>query len=116
MFKSSKPSKQRKFRATASHHRRRKFLAAHLSSELREEHGRRSLPVKTGDTVKVVRGDFSDTEAKVGGVHCGSGTILVDGVSVMKADGTEVPRPIHPSNVIITKLDLSDERRLGEIK
>ncbi|MHC1570246.1 MAG: 50S ribosomal protein L24 [Methermicoccaceae archaeon] len=114
MLKSSKPSKQRKFRATAPHHRRRRFLAAHLSRELMEEYKRRSLPVRVGDTVKVVRGEFKDTEAKVEGVSYEKGTIVVDGISIMKADGTEVPRPIHPSNVIITKLDLSDERRMGE--
>jgi len=113
MISSSKPSKQRKFRARAPHHTRRKFLSAHLSDELRKEYGRRSVPVRVGDTVRVLRGDFRGTEAKVEAVDYKNIAIVVDGVSVLKADGTEVPRPIHPSNVIITKLDLSDERRLG---
>jgi large subunit ribosomal protein L24 len=37
--------------------------------------------------------------------------IVVDGVSVKKADGTEVPRPIDPSNVMVTELNLEDKRR-----
>ena len=36
---------------------------------------------------------------------------MVDGVSVKKADGTEVPRPVDPSNVMITDLNLEDKRR-----
>jgi len=41
-------------------------------------------------------------------------TITVDGVSVTKSDGTEVPRPVQPSNVMITKLELKDEKRVGD--
>jgi large subunit ribosomal protein L24 len=32
-------------------------------------------------------------------------------VSNYRADGTEVPRTIHPSNVMIVKLNLEDEER-----
>ena len=37
-------------------------------------------------------------------------------ISSLKADGTEVPRPIDPSNVQITKLNLKDERREARIE
>jgi large subunit ribosomal protein L24 len=30
---------------------------------------------------------------------------------VAKADGTEVPRPLQPSNLMITKLELDDDIR-----
>lgn len=114
MIKSSQPRKQRKFRYQAPHHLRHKFLGAMLSPALREKHGVKSIPVRLGDTVKVLRGDHKDTEGKVAAVDYNKTTIAVDGVAVTKSDGTEVPRPINPSNVMITKLNTEDERRLGD--
>ena len=89
-------------------------MGAMLSLELREKHGVKSLPVRSGDTVKVLRGDHKGKEGKVAGVNLTKMTITVDGVSVTKSDGTEVPRPVQPSNVMITKLELKDEKRLGD--
>jgi len=114
MIKSSQPRKQRKFRYQAPHHLRHKFPGAMLSPALREKHGVKSIPVRLGDTVKVMRGDHKNTEGKVAAVDYKNSTIAVDGVAVTKADGTEVPRPIAPSNVMITKLNTEDERRLGD--
>ena len=111
---SSQPRKQRKYRYQAPLHIRHKFMGAMLSDELREKHGIKSLPVRTGDTIKVLRGDHKGTEGKVSVVDLKKMTITVDGVSVAKSDGTEVPRPIHPSKVMITKLELKDEKRLGD--
>jgi large subunit ribosomal protein L24 len=37
--------------------------------------------------------------------------LFVHGISSTKADGTEVPRPVNPSNVQITKLNLKDPMR-----
>jgi len=59
----------------------------------------------------IMRGDHTGTEGKVEQVNLKHITIVVEGVSVPKADGTEVPRPVHPSNVMITKLDLGDDIR-----
>ncbi len=111
-MKSSQPRKQRKYRYQAPFHIRHKFMGAMLSNELREEHRIKSLPVRAGDTVKLLNGDYRGTEGKVAAVDLTSMTITVDGIVSTKADGTEVPRPVHPSNVIITKLELEDERRL----
>jgi len=87
-------------------------VSAHLSDELKDEYGKRCIPVVKGDKVLVVRGDDKGKEGKVLNVDLKKVKILVDGVSLAKADGTEVPRAIHPSNVIITKLNLKDEKRM----
>ncbi len=87
-------------------------MGAMLSDELKEKHEIKSIQVCVGDTVKVLRGDNKGKEGKVAKVDLKKMTIAVDGVTVTKADGTEVPRPMHPSNVMITKLELKDERRL----
>ena len=112
----AQPRKQRKMRYNAPLHMRQKYLGAPLSKELREEHSRRSFKIRTGDTVKVLTGDFKGTEGEVELVDLKKGIIVVDGVISTKADGTEVPRPLNPSNVVITKLDLSDKKRELSLK
>ncbi len=109
---SSQPRKQRKFRYQAPLHIRHKFMGAMLSDELKEKHGIKSIPVRLGDTVKVLRGDNKGKDGKISGVDLEKMTITVDGIAVTKSDGTEVPRPLYPSNVMITKLELKDEKRL----
>lgn len=113
---SKQPRKQRKARYNAPFHVRQKYMGARLSEELSKEYGTRSAAVIKGDTVKVMRGDFKDTEGKVQAVSLKDGTISVDGVISTKVDGTEVPRPIYPSNVMITKLETKDGRRASSIK
>ncbi len=113
-MKSSQPRKQRRFRYQAPLHIKHKFMGAMLSPELREKYGIKSIPVRVGDTVKVMRGDYKGIEGKVVEVNLKKTTISVEGVTVTKSDGTEVSRPIHPSNVMITKLETKDKHRLGD--
>lgn len=116
---SKQPRKQRKARYDATQHQRSTMLGAPLAPALREKYGgKRTLRVVTGDTVMVLRGDFVGEEGVVDGVDTRTYKIIVHGVSVKKADGTEVPRKVDPSNVQITKLNLKDPRRaakLGEV-
>lgn len=86
-------------------HRQRKDIAAHLSSELREKYGFRSISIRVGDKVRVIRGDFRGVEGEVSDVDTDSQQIVVEGVESAKADETEVSNPIHPSNVEITELE-----------
>lgn len=91
-------------------HRRQKAAAAALSDKLREEHKKRSLPVKKGDTVEVMRGDFRDHKGKVIKVDLESGRLSVEGVTSQKADGSERFYPVHPSNVRIIKAEKRDKK------
>lgn len=100
----------------------RKMFSAPLSEELRSKYGVRRLPVRTGDVVRVVRGDWRGREGKVAGVDTRRVRIYVEGITIRKADGSPVYYPIHPSKVMIVKLDLSDrwrrkiiERRKGRV-
>jgi large subunit ribosomal protein L24 len=108
---SKQPRKQRKARFKAPLHRRNKLMSAPLSKELKAKYGKNSLPVRVDDTVKVMRGDYKDTVGKVLAVDYKRYTIAVEGVVSTKADGTEVPRPLHPSKVMLTKLNLEDAER-----
>ncbi len=109
--KSKKPGKQRLAQINAPHHIRRKFMTAKLVRELREKLGIKRLPVRKGDVVRVVRGEWTGHEGKVVAVDYKKIALHIDGVTIKKADGTPVYYPIHPSNVMIVKLDLSDKFR-----
>ena len=114
MVTSSQPRKQRKFRYNAPLHIKGKFLNAHTSEEVVKENGVKTIRVIEGDTVKVMRGDHAGTEGKVREVDVKHETVTVDGVAEVKADGKEVPRKIHASNLLVTKLNTDDDRRLGK--
>ena len=109
-MKSTKARKQRKAHYNAPNHVRRRMLASHLSNDLAAEYGRRSAQVVKGDMVLVVRGEegIAGTEGRVQSVDTKTGRVVVEGVTIPKADGTQVPRPVHASNLEITKLELSD--------
>ncbi len=117
MTASTKARKQRRARAEAPLHRKRRMVSAHLDSALMTEYNVRSLPVRKGDTVKVVRGhaDFKATESKVASVDLKHMKIIIENITVPKADGTQKPKPIDPSDLVITKLDLSDPWRKSKL-
>jgi len=110
------PRKQRKFLHNAPLHLRSKIMAATLSENLREKYGVRNLPIRVGDKVKVMRGDFKGKEGKVMEVDLKRYRIHIEGVTQKKTDGTEVYYPVHPSNVMIVELNLDDEKREKIIK
>ncbi|NAZ11231.1 MAG: 50S ribosomal protein L24 [Desulfurococcales archaeon] len=111
LTKSKKPSKQRKAMFQAPLHIRRKFMTAPLSDELVEKYGVKRLPVRKGDKVRIMRGEFTGVEGKVTRVDLRKMRIYVEGVTRQRMDGTPVFVPIHPSKVMIIELDLSDQKR-----
>jgi len=110
--KSKKPRKQRKFLYNAPLHLRRKMISAHLSKELREKYKRRSFPLRTGDEVKVMRGEFKGVVGKVVKIDTKKYKVYVDTVKKKRSVGTEYLVPISPSNLMIIKLNLEDKYRI----
>lgn len=113
---SSKPSVQRKALYNMPLHLRHKLFNAKLSKELVEKYGVKRLPVRVGDVVRIMRGDFAGHEGKVVNVDLKRVRIFVEGAQIKRSDGTPVYYPIHPSKVMIVKLDLSDKYRLKIIE
>lgn len=107
----AKPAKQRKMLFQAPDHIRHKHFAAPLSPELRKSYRTRSLPVRSGDTVRVMRGDRKGFEGKVTRIDRKKYRIYVEGLTREKVDGTTIFVPVHPSKVMITKLNLDDKWR-----
>lgn len=89
-------------------------MSARLSKELREKYKIKSLPVRKGDRVKILRGDFKKLEGEVLEVNPKEQTITVQGANITKSDGSQVNRPIHPSNVMLIKL-VEDKERIGSL-
>ena len=109
---SIQPRKQRKARYNAPAHARGKYLSASLSKDLREKVGTKSLPVKAGDKVSVVRGDFKGHEGEVLSVDYTSYKVTIEDVTLSKPDGTATFLPVDPSNLVIIDADLKDDRRI----
>jgi len=111
MMKSKRPSKQRKALYQAPLHKRHKFLSAHLSKELRKQWNKRSLPIRNGDEVKIMRGKFSGTTGKISKVDLKKLKVYLENVKRKKVSGEEVFVPIHPSNLLLTNPIMDDPKR-----
>ncbi len=108
---SKAPKKQRKQVHAAPLHANKNRLRCRLDEFLQEEYGLRSLTVKKGDLVKIMRGQFRDTEGKVIRIDYADIQVFLDNATVTKSDGKEASIPIHPSNLMLVKLELDDERK-----
>jgi large subunit ribosomal protein L24 len=111
---STKPNKQRKFRFKAPLHIKGSFLNVHLSKELRTKYNTRSIRVRVGDKVRVMRGQFRKQEGKVEEVNVTKSIIFLSKVEHVKRDGTKARYPIQPSNVMILELNTEDKKRFKD--
>ena len=114
--RSIKPRKQRKFRYNAPLHVKQKLMHVHLSPELRKKYGKRCLELRSGDKIKVLRGQFKKKEGKVEKISLKRERVLVTGVEVIKKEGTKLLFPLRASNLMITDLDLNDKRRKQKLE
>jgi large subunit ribosomal protein L24 len=112
---SIQPRKQRLARYTAPYHRRHREMSAPVDKGLRERQLARgfmyprSMPVRKGDRVLIVRGEGKTKSASVvAKVDSKARKIYVEGFTYFKSDGTELQRPIDPSNLVIINPDWSD--------
>jgi large subunit ribosomal protein L24 len=110
-MQSKKPSKQRQMVRNAPLHMRHRMLSVHLSGNLRKQLGKRSLPVRKGDEVKVLRGEHRGTTGKVEDVNLKSLQVFIENVKVKKVSGKEAAIPFRSSNLMITNLVLEDKER-----
>lgn len=109
--KSVQPRKQRKYLLNAPYHIRAKIMTCNLSKELRKKYDTRSMRVRKGDVVKVMRGGFRGVKSEVRSVNRKDYTLILQGVTKERKDGSKVDFPIHYSNVQIVEVNDSDKRR-----
>jgi large subunit ribosomal protein L24 len=109
--RSIRPNKQRKFRFNAPLHIKQSFLHVHLSKELHKEYKRRAAQVRKGDTVKIIRGQYSKKKGKVERVSLIRQRVFIEGLEQVRKDGNKTLIAFQPSNLMITDLDLTDKKR-----
>lgn len=115
-IKSKQPRKQRKFQANASLHTRRKFLGCNLSKELRAKYNMRTISLKKGDKVKIMRGQFKGQEGNIDRVDIKRTKVYVSIAQITKKDGSKVYYPQNPSNLMVMSLNLDDPKRIKNTK
>ena len=112
-WKSSKqPRKQRKYRYNAPLHKRQKMVSAHLAKDLRQQYKRRSMPLRKGDEVKVMKGEYKGMFSKVEKIDLKNLKVQLDGIKRKKVTGEEVYVKLDPSNLLITKIEIEDKKRI----
>ncbi|MGV8162946.1 MAG: 50S ribosomal protein L24 [Candidatus Nanoarchaeia archaeon] len=112
---STQPRKQRKYRFNAPLSTKRKFLSINLSKELRKKYGIRNIKPRTGDKVRVVRGTYKTKSGPIEKIDTKNLKIYVTKIELTKRDGSKSKVPIHPSNMQITDLNLSDKLRKNKL-
>src|ERR671919_881732 len=97
-------------------HVRDAMICSSLADNLREQYTRKSVRVKKGDNVRVMRGEYSGIEGKIEKVNTQRGTLAIEGVQREKVRGGNVKVQIHSSNVTISNLNLDDKYRQNALQ
>jgi len=114
---SRQPRKQRKYRVNAPLHVRHKLMSAHLSKELRTKYGRRSFPVRKGDKVKIMRGQFRGVIGEIEDADLKKMKVIVKGAE-FKAKAGAPPRkyPLDASKLMLISLNTDDKMRIKALE
>jgi len=104
------PRRQRKYLANAPLHIKHKFISVHVDKKLREKLKTRSLPVRKGDEVKVMRGKRKGTKSKVSAVSLSKQFVYLEAQTRDNAKGTKSLIPFAPSNLLLVSM-AEDKRR-----
>ena len=107
--------KQRKFRANASFKIRHEFLSSNLSEELRKKYFRRSFPIRKGDMVKIMRGEYKGKSGKISLIDLKKTKVAIEGIQLTRKDGTKVNIKFPASNLQIQELNMEDKKRMDSI-
>jgi ribosomal protein uL24 len=110
------PRRQRKALYTADSFERRRRMSVLLSRELRARFHRRSVPVRKGDTVRVLAGSFVGREERVAKIDRRAYAVTLDNVTLKTADEKLKPLGLRPGRLVITRLNLSDPWRRRSLR
>ena len=112
---SKRPVKQKRYAKNLLKHLVKKLLSVHLSKDLRKKYVKRNITVRKGDKVKIMRGEYKGREGKILIVNYKRRKVYVDGIDLIKRDGSKKQIVLEPSNLMITELNLDDKRRIEKL-
>ena len=105
------PRRQRRALFTAPTSERRRRMTVPLSRELRRRFRRRNVPIRKGDTVRVLSGSFAGREERVARVSRRDLAVTLDNVTLKTAEEKLKPLALRTSHLVITRLNLADPWR-----
>ncbi|MEM3361857.1 MAG: 50S ribosomal protein L24 [Candidatus Anstonellaceae archaeon] len=111
---SKQPRKQRKAFFNAPLHIRKKFLKVRLAKELAQKVGKRSLTIKKGDKVKIIKGKFKGKTGSVIEVDYKKLRLFVEGITIKNSRGVEKLFPLRPAAVRLIEKILKPSEKEGE--
>ncbi len=82
-------------------HLRQKQMSAMLDKPLRTKYGRKSLEIRKGDEVVIMRGKFAKKSGKIVTVNIKESKVAVENIQNTKRDGSKVNVWFHPSKLKI---------------
>ena len=100
----------------ATHQTASAQLSSELSNDLRKKYGKRSIRVIEGDTVKVIRGEFSGVDGKVTKISLADNGVNIEGVKKDKIKGDKFDVYINTTNITITGLNSDDKWRMNKLE
>ena len=110
-IRSKDPRKQRKYAANAPLHISRKLMSVRLNKDLKTKYGKRNIPVRKGDRIKVMTGQFKGKLVKASDIDLKRKRVYLEDVFTVKKDGNKVAVSVNPSNLMIMELNLDDKLR-----
>ncbi len=105
------PRRQRRALYEADTFGRRRRMTVPLSRDLRLRFHRRAVPLRKGDTVRVMRGSFVGREERVAKVDRRSYTVTLDNVTLKSGEEKLKPLPIRTNHLLLVRLNLADAWR-----
>ncbi|MGI0132070.1 MAG: 50S ribosomal protein L24 [Thermoplasmata archaeon] len=114
--RSTQPRRQRLATYTADLFERHRRMSVPLSRELRARYGRRQIPVRKGDTVRILSGSYVGREERVAKVTLREYSVTLDNVTGKAADAKLKPLSLKTSHLLLTRLNLSDPWRRRLLK
>ncbi len=91
-------------------------LRAPLSEDLKSKYGKNAIRVRVGDSVKLIKGEYSGVEGKIQKVFANEGRLTIEGVTREKIAGGTTAIRIRASTVLVTGLNLDDKFRRQKLE
>jgi large subunit ribosomal protein L24 len=113
---SRQPRRQRRALYTADTFERRRRMSVPLSRDLRGRFHRRAIPIRKGDTVRVMSGSYAGREERVAKVDRRGYAVTLDNITGKTAEAKLKPLPIQLSHLLVTRLNLADPWRRRVLK
>ena len=113
---SRQPRRQRKAAFEAHSFQRRRRMTVPLSRELRKRYGRRNVPLRKGDTVRILRGSYVGREERVARIDRRSYSVTLDNITLKTREQKLKPLPIKTTHLLAIRLNLSDGWRRRSLK